>query len=110
VTDTWDPPTADELAALDALGPKKGEWVFQGRTLALTNLDKVLFPARGDDSPVTKRDLIRYHALIAPHMLPYLEGRAVNSNRFPQGVDKPGFWHKAVPKHVPAPNSARRCW
>jgi bifunctional non-homologous end joining protein LigD len=99
--ETWDPPTEDELAALDALGPKKGEWVLQGRTLALTNLDKVLFPARGDDPPVTKRDLIRYHALIAPHMLPYLQGRAVNSNRFPQGVDKPGFWHKAVPSHAP---------
>lgn len=98
---TWDPPTADELAALDALGARKGEWVFQGRTLALTNLDKVLFPARGDDLPVTKRDLIRYHALIAPHMLPYLVGRAVNSQRFPQGVDKPGFWHKAVPSHAP---------
>ncbi len=101
MADTWDPPTADELAALDALGPKKGTWDFQGRTLALTNLDKVLFPARDDEPPVTKRDLIRYHALIAPHMLPYLQGRAVNSNRFPQGVDKPGFWHKAVPSHAP---------
>ncbi len=100
MTETWDPPTDDELAALDALG-QKGQWAFQDRTLALTNLDKVLFPARGDDPPVTKRDLIRYHALIAPHMLPYLRGRAVNLNRFPQGVDQPGFWHKAVPSHAP---------
>ena len=22
-------------------------------------------------------------------------------NRFPNGVDKPGFWHKAVPSHAP---------
>jgi bifunctional non-homologous end joining protein LigD len=102
VTDetTWDPPSEDELAALDALG-QKGSWELQGRTLALTNLDKVLFPPRGDEAPVTKRDLIRYHACVAPHMLPYLEGRAVNSNRFPQGVDKPGFFHKAVPSHAP---------
>ncbi len=97
---TWDPPTADELAALDALGAK-GEWELQGRTLKLTNLDKVLFPAGADGDPVTKRDLIRYHACIGPHLLPYLFDRAVNSNRFPQGVDKPGFWHKAVPSHAP---------
>ncbi len=101
MTTAWEVPTPDELAALDALGPK-GEWTFQGRTLALTNLDKVLFPARGDDPPVTKRDLVRYHAEIAPFMLPYLAGRAVNSHRFPQGVDQPGFWHKAVPSHAPS--------
>ena len=34
--------------------------VGQGRELALTNLDKVLFPADGGGEPVTKRDLIRY--------------------------------------------------
>lgn len=101
MTEGWEPPSPDELAALDALG-QKGEWAFQGRTLALTNLDKVLFPARGDDPPVTKRDLVRYHAEVAPHMLPYLAGRAVNSHRFPQGVDQPGFWHKAVPSHAPS--------
>ena len=98
---TWDPPTPDELAALDALGAK-GEWELQGRTLKLTNLDKVLFPARPGEEPVTKRELIRYHACIAPVMLPYLFDRAVNLNRFPQGVDKPGFWHKAVPSHAPS--------
>lgn len=96
----WVGPTEAELDALDALGTK-GAWDLQGRTLALTNLDKVLFPARDDEPPVTKRDLIRYHACIAPAMLPYLAGRAINSNRFPQGVDQPGFWHKAVPSHAP---------
>ena len=34
-------------------------------------------------------------------MLPYLAGRPVNLHRFPDGVDKTGFWHKAVPKHAP---------
>lgn len=93
-------PAADEMAALDDLGPK-GEWEFAGRTLTLTNLDKVLFPGRDGGPALTKRDLIRYHARIAPHMLPYLEGRAVNTNRYPNGVDKPGFWHKAAPGHAP---------
>src|SRR3546814_8156916 len=53
---TWDAATDDELAALDALG-KAGEWELGGRTLKLTNLDKVLFPAGPDGEPVTKRDL-----------------------------------------------------
>jgi bifunctional non-homologous end joining protein LigD len=96
----WEPPTDDELAALDALGTK-GEWDFGGRRLRLTNLDKVLFPPRPGEEPVTKRDLIRYHALIAPTMLPYLVDRPVNLHRYPNGADKPGFWHKAVPSHAP---------
>jgi bifunctional non-homologous end joining protein LigD len=67
----------------------------------LTNLDKVLFPARGDEGPITKRDLIRYFATVAPLALPYLHDRPVNLHRFPAGVDEPGFWHKAVPDHAP---------
>jgi bifunctional non-homologous end joining protein LigD len=95
-----DPPTDDELAALEALGPK-GTWVFQGRELRLTNLDKVLFPSGEDERPVTKRELIRYHALIASTMLPYLADRPVNMHRYPNGVDKSGFWHKELPSHAP---------
>ena len=97
---TWDPPTEEELAALDALG-HQGRWVVQGRELKLTNLDKALFPARDGERPITKRDLVRYHAVIAPFMLPYLAGRPVNSHRYPDGVDRPGFWHKEVPSHAP---------
>jgi bifunctional non-homologous end joining protein LigD len=97
---TWEAVTPDELAALDALRGN-GEWEVQGRTLRLTNLDKVLFPARRREAPVTKRDLVRYAARIGPWMLPYLWDRPVNLNRFPNGVDQPGFWHKAVQSHAP---------
>ena len=31
---------------------------------------------------------------VAPAMLPYLAGRPVNINRFPDGIAKKGFWHK----------------
>ena len=108
----WDPPTADELAALDALGTK-GRWTVQGREVTLTNLNKVLFPPRDaqhdlkpqhdlkSEPPITKRDLIRYHAMIAPFMLPYLADRPINAHRYPDGVDRPGFWHKEVPDYAP---------
>ncbi len=97
---TWDPPTEEELAALAALG-SQGRWAVQGRELKLTNLNKVLFPALEGQRPITKRDLVHYHAVIAPFMLPYLAGRPVNSHRYPDGVDRPGFWHKEVPSHAP---------
>lgn len=93
-------PTEEELRALDDLG-RNGRWIVDGRELALTNLDKILFPARDDEPPVTKRDLVRYHALVAPVMLPYLVDRPLNSHRFPDGVERPGFWHKEVPGHAP---------
>jgi bifunctional non-homologous end joining protein LigD len=96
----WDAPTRDELEALDALGAK-GTWALQGVELKLTNLDKVLFGGRDGEDPVTKRDLIRYFACVGPHALRYLYDRPVNLNRFPQGVDTKGFWHKAVPSHAP---------
>ena len=93
--------TRADIAALDALG-KQGEWEFDGVTLRLTNLDKVLFPGRTKrEKPLTKRDLIRYYAMVAPVMLPYLENRAINMHRYPNGVDKPGFWHKETPDHAP---------
>jgi len=87
-------PSAEELAALDALG-SAGEWSVRGRTLRLTNLNKELFPG------VTKRDVIRYYARVATWMLPYLAGRPVNANRYPDGIERPGFWHKEVPDHAP---------
>jgi bifunctional non-homologous end joining protein LigD len=93
-------PTEDELAALDAL-PDGGTWEVFGRRLRLTNLEKVLFPARPGATPVTKRELVRYAARIAPVILPYLRGRAVNLHRYPEGADRPGFWHKQLPSHAP---------
>jgi len=96
----WAGPDTDELDALDALRAK-GTWMIGGRALQLTNLDKVLFPGNGDFGPLTKRDLIRHNATMAPVMLPYLVNRPVNMHRYPDGVGKPGFWHKELPGHAP---------
>ena len=94
--------TPGEMAALDALG-NEGLWIVGGRELKVTNLDKVLFPGREDDpAPVTKRDLIRYFALIAPVMLPHLADRPLNLHRYPNGTGKPGFWQKSIAEgHAP---------
>ena len=89
--------TEDELAALERLG-NEGTWHVGGHDLKLTNLDKTLFQA---DPPVTKRELIRYFARIAPVMLPHLRDRPLNLQRFPNGAGAPGFWQKDIPATAP---------
>src|SRR6267143_868076 len=70
---------------------------IQGKTLKLTNLDKVLYPAIG----FTKRRVIDYYARIAPVLLPHLKGRALTLKRYPNGVDSEFFYEKNAPKHRP---------
>jgi bifunctional non-homologous end joining protein LigD len=69
--------TPGELQQLGAL-PSTGTWQVFGREVRVTNLDTVLFPARPGEQPVTKRDLLRYAAQIAPTVLPYLTRRALS--------------------------------
>jgi bifunctional non-homologous end joining protein LigD len=93
--------TSDELAALDALG-KEGLWQVGGEELKLTNLDKPLFPPKiKSEKPITKRELIRYFARIAPTMLTHLEERPLNLHRYPNGSEAQGFWQKDIPSSAP---------
>jgi bifunctional non-homologous end joining protein LigD len=95
-------PTAgdEELGQLDELR-SSGVWHVFDRDLRVSNLDKVLFPPRPGEKPVTKRDLLRYAAQIAPTVLPYLTRRALNMHRYPNGAQATGFWHKELPEHAP---------
>src|SRR3954468_5643066 len=99
----WLGPTKQELRQLDDIGAK-GQWTVGGVTTLLTNLDKPFIPRRGDGRPpILKRDIVRYYAQLAPWLTPYMSGRPINLNRFPDGImgAKKGFWHKAVPSHAP---------
>ncbi|MCW2812177.1 MAG: hypothetical protein JWP61_2635 [Friedmanniella sp.] len=83
------------------------------RTLALTNLDRVLYQATG----TTKAEVISYYLQIAPVLLPHVADRAVSRLRYPGGVpaglprhDSGGstpvpdgaFWEKNLPAGAPA--------
>jgi bifunctional non-homologous end joining protein LigD len=70
---------------------------IQGRTLKLSNLEKVLYPATG----FTKKDVIDYYARIAPALLPHLMGRALTRKRYPDGVEGEPFFEKNAPMHKP---------
>ena len=67
----------------------------------ISHPDKVLIPESDRGGAVTKRDLARYYADIAPVMLPHLEGRPVNMQRFPDGIEESAFYEKKVPNHFP---------
>lgn len=96
----WEAPTPAEVEALGELGAK-GTWTVQGRDVKVTNLDKELYPGRDGEPPITKREVLAYHSAIAPAMLPYLAGRAVNLNRHPDGSAGKSFWHKSHPDNAP---------
>jgi bifunctional non-homologous end joining protein LigD len=70
---------------------------LEGRTLKLTNLEKVLYPKSG----FTKGDLIGYYAAIAPVLLPHLRDRALTLKRYPNGVEEKYFYEKQSPRHRP---------
>lgn len=61
-----------------------------GHTVQLTNLHKVFWPG----IKVTKGDLLRYYAAIAPVLLPHLKDRAMTMKRYPNGVKGEFFFMK----------------
>lgn len=67
------------------------------RTLALSNLDKLLWPEDG----ITKADLIKYYFAVAPYLLPHLHGRALTLVRYPDGIHGEGFYQKNLPTSTP---------
>src|SRR6478735_10370834 len=69
---------------------------IEGRRLALSNLDKVLYP-----SGFTKAQVIDYMARIAPVAVPHFTGRALTFRRYPNGTTTAGFFEKRCPGHRP---------
>lgn len=70
---------------------------FDSRSVTVGNADKVLFP----DIGLTEGQLAGYYARVADTMLPHLKGRPISMQRFPNGVNKPGFYAKQAPEHFP---------
>jgi bifunctional non-homologous end joining protein LigD len=88
--------TASELEALDAI-KKEGDWEIGGRTVHLTNLDKLLFP----EDRYSKRDLIRYYVQVAPVMIPHYSQRPLSMNPHPDGIHGKSYWVKDKPDYAP---------
>ncbi|MFD5628127.1 non-homologous end-joining DNA ligase [Streptomyces sp. NPDC127072] len=69
----------------------------EGRRLALSNLEKVLYPATG----FTKGELLHYYATAAEFLLPHLRDRPMSFLRYPDGPDGQVFFAKNVPPGTP---------
>ena len=84
-----------------AMSPKESQEVrvdVEGRTLKLSNLDKVLYPRTG----TTKGEVLSYYAQVAPAMLPLLADRCATRVRWPNGVEKQSFFEKNIPNGTPS--------
>jgi len=62
----------------------------EGRELTVTNLNKTFFPRR----KLTKGDLMRYYASVAPFVLPVMKDRPLVLKRFPNGVGSESFFQQ----------------
>src|SRR6185369_4990868 len=76
-----------------------GEYVLEtdGREVQLTNLHKPFWPELG----ITKGDLLRYYAEIAPFLIPHLANRAMVLKRYPNGAGGKFFFQKRAPDPRP---------
>ena len=64
---------------------------IDGRTIAVTNLSKVLYPPVGADTAGTRKfEVIDYYNRIADVMLPHIRGRIITRKRRPGGVGASG--------------------
>ena len=94
------PDSAETTASLGpgrAAGKNAVEVEVDGRTLRLSNVDKLMYPKAG----FTKGDLIDYYVRIAPVLLPHLHDRPLTLKRYPDGVEGKHFYEKQCPSHRP---------
>jgi len=63
-----------------------------------TNLNKILFRQLG----ISKAQIIEYYIRMAPKMLDLLVDRPAVLTRFPDGIDKEGFYEKDAPLGTPS--------
>ena len=104
--DTADPESAVAavLAQLET-DAKRLDLDVGGARIALTNLDRVYWPAGGRSHPaVTKRDFLRYLASVSGFILPHLADRPLTMIRMPEGIDGERFfqkhWSQSLPEFV----------
>jgi bifunctional non-homologous end joining protein LigD len=76
---------------------KDGSLQVGGRTVQVSSVAKPFFP----DAGLVKGDLLAYYRDVAEVMLPYLRGRPLNLQRFPNGVNGKGFWQQGASEHFP---------
>ncbi len=73
------------------------ELTIEGRSIVMSNPDKVLFP----DDGLTKTDLVDHYRRVADAMLPHVHGQPLTLRRFPDGIGADGFIQKEASDFFP---------
>ena len=100
--DSSDAPALTVIERLSELEQSRRDDVIElpgGQHLKVTNLHKIFWPRQ----KLTKGDLFRYYARVAPFILPAVADRPLVMKRYPDGVAaKPFYQHRAeeVPRGV----------
>ena len=76
---------------------RKEQLKIGGRTIAVSNLDKLLYPG----FKFTKAGVIDYYIRVSKFILPHLKDRPVTLKRFPEGVFEEHFYEKDAPAFTP---------
>lgn len=76
---------------------QKQQLEIQGRTVAISNAGKVLYPETG----FTKAHVIDYYVRASDYLLPHLKNRPVTMKRYPDGVRGGHFYEKDAPRYTP---------
>ncbi|MFL6515144.1 MAG: non-homologous end-joining DNA ligase [Chthoniobacterales bacterium] len=84
----------------------KAQLVVEGKKLAVSNLNKVLYPKAG----FTKGQVIDYYIRVAPVLLPHLRDRPLTMKRYPNGVEAQFFYEKNCPTHRPSWVKTAKVW
>jgi bifunctional non-homologous end joining protein LigD len=79
------------------MAPKATVLEIDGRTVTITNPDKVFFPRTGH----TKLDLVNYYLHVADGALRGAGGRPMALKRFVNGAESEPFFQKRVPANAP---------
>ena len=80
---------------------KNGHVEIGGQRFAVTNMDKVFWPETEGRAAVTKGDMLRYYAQVAPHLLPHLQDRPLTMTRYPNGIEGGSFYQKRWENDLP---------
>ena len=63
----------------------------------LSNPDKILFPRDG----ISKKEIALYYEQVSSVMLPYMVGRPIGLQRWPNGIDGEAWFEQNAPKKLP---------
>ena len=89
------------LEQIDRIDDQGGNGTLQlpsGERLEVSNLGKIFWPKL----KLTKGDLFRHYARVAPYILPALADRPLVMKRYPNGVSGKPFYQHRAPDTIPA--------